>query len=71
MSRCGRWSWHCCCRPTPPGSGTSGDSCWSGAGSSSGGAEEMEEYASLVEVVDEALAERVRREARGARALLN
>ncbi|MGV9554376.1 transglutaminase family protein [Streptomyces sp. NPDC003522] len=35
------------------------------------GAEEMEEYASLVEVVDEALAERVRREARGARALLN
>ncbi|MFC9289351.1 tetratricopeptide repeat protein [Streptomyces sp. NPDC057052] len=35
------------------------------------GAEEMEEYAALVEVVDEALAERVRQEARGARALLN
>ncbi|MCF4140188.1 transglutaminase-like domain-containing protein [Streptomyces sp. Tue 6430] len=35
------------------------------------GAEEMEEYATLVEVVDEALAERIRQEARGARALLN
>lgn len=35
------------------------------------GAEEMEEYAALVEVVDEALAERVRQEARKARALLN
>ncbi|MFJ3498343.1 tetratricopeptide repeat protein [Streptomyces sp. NPDC086091] len=35
------------------------------------GAEEMEVYAELVEVVDEELAERVRGEARGARALLN
>ncbi|MFJ4690125.1 tetratricopeptide repeat protein [Streptomyces sp. NPDC088766] len=35
------------------------------------GAEEMEEYAALVEVVDEELAERIRQEARGARALLN
>ncbi|MFD5270132.1 tetratricopeptide repeat protein [Streptomyces sp. NPDC058335] len=35
------------------------------------GAEEMEEYAGLVEVVDAALAERVRQEARAARALLN
>ncbi|MFJ5775935.1 tetratricopeptide repeat protein [Streptomyces sp. NPDC093094] len=35
------------------------------------GAQEMEEYADLVEVVDEALAGRVRAEARTARALLN
>ncbi|MFE9676260.1 tetratricopeptide repeat protein [Streptomyces sp. NPDC006259] len=35
------------------------------------GAEEMEEYAGLVEVVDATLAERVRQEARAARALLN
>jgi regulator of sirC expression with transglutaminase-like and TPR domain len=35
------------------------------------GAEEMETYADLVEVVDEGLAERVRGEARAARALLN
>ncbi|MFI2430780.1 tetratricopeptide repeat protein [Streptomyces sp. NPDC018693] len=35
------------------------------------GAEAMEEYADLVEVVDEALAEKVRAQARGARALLN
>ncbi|OQD52433.1 hypothetical protein BM536_029995 [Streptomyces phaeoluteigriseus] len=35
------------------------------------GAEEMEEYAGLVEVVDAELAERVRQEARAARALLN
>jgi regulator of sirC expression with transglutaminase-like and TPR domain len=35
------------------------------------GAEEMETYAELVEVVDERLAERVRGEARAARALLN
>ncbi|CAL9550067.1 transglutaminase family protein [Streptomyces sp. enrichment culture] len=35
------------------------------------GAEEMETYADLVEVVDEGLAERVRREAQAARALLN
>ena len=36
-----------------------------------GGAVELEEYAGLVEVVDEGLAERVRGEARAARALLN
>ncbi|WP_333738019.1 transglutaminase-like domain-containing protein [Streptomyces sp. IBSBF 2806] len=36
-----------------------------------GGAVELEEYASLVEVVDEATAERVRKEAFAARALLN
>ncbi|SES46241.1 Regulator of sirC expression, contains transglutaminase-like and TPR domains [Streptomyces sp. yr375] len=36
-----------------------------------GGAEEMEEYAGLVEVVDEAMAERVRKEAFAARAMLN
>ncbi|MGW7131218.1 SirB1 family protein [Streptomyces bobili] len=35
------------------------------------GAEEMEEYAGLVEVVDATLADRVRQEARAARALLN
>jgi hypothetical protein len=35
------------------------------------GEEELEEYAGLVEVVDEVLAERVREEARAARALLN
>ncbi|MFJ4755191.1 tetratricopeptide repeat protein [Streptomyces sp. NPDC088763] len=36
-----------------------------------GGAAEMEEYAELIEVVDEGAAERVRAEARAARALLN
>ncbi|MEU5635839.1 tetratricopeptide repeat protein [Streptomyces rishiriensis] len=36
-----------------------------------GGAVELEEYASLVEIVDEATAERVRKEAFAARALLN
>ncbi|WP_432138718.1 MULTISPECIES: transglutaminase family protein [unclassified Streptomyces] len=35
------------------------------------GAEEMEEYADLVEVVDEALADKVRAQAQAARALLN
>ncbi|MFF5182446.1 tetratricopeptide repeat protein [Streptomyces sp. NPDC000345] len=36
-----------------------------------GGAAELEEYADLVEVVDEGTAERVRREAQAARAMLN
>ncbi|WP_329223997.1 transglutaminase-like domain-containing protein [Streptomyces sp. NBC_01485] len=36
-----------------------------------GGAAEMEEYAGLVEVVDEGIAERVRKEAFAARAMLN
>ena len=42
-----------------------------GGGDCVGGGEVLEEYAGLVEVVDEGLAERVRGEARAARALLN